>query len=137
MREKIIAGFLCVLLMLSLSGCESKKAEEAQKGKDIEYTVVAERDLPQELVDVIDAKKTEKYKITYTDGEYLYISYGYGEQESGGYSIGVKALYQTPNSLHFAVEVHGPKRGENVPKGKSYPYIVVKTEAVELPVVFE
>lgn len=137
MKKRIIASFFCGWIVLALTGCTVGEEEKAQKVRDLEYTVVKEREIPQDLVEVIETKKAEKFKVTYTDNEYLYISYGYGQQETGGYSISVKDLYESDNAIYFSVEVHGPKRGEEVSQGSSYPYIVVKTEALDLPVVFE
>ncbi|MEW4412605.1 protease complex subunit PrcB family protein [Clostridium sp. AN503] len=62
---------------------------------------------------------------------------GYGEQPTGGYSISVNELYLTENSIVIDTELKGPEKGEEVGVEKSYPYIVVQTEYLENPVIFQ
>ena len=62
---------------------------------------------------------------------------GYGPQSTGGYSIAVKELYLTSNSIVIDTELLGPEKGENPAPETSYPYVVVKTEFSQKPVVFE
>ena len=73
----------------------------------------------------------------YTDYIYVYIANGYGKQPTNGYSIQVKNLYLTENAVCFKTELYGPQVGEDVSQAESFPYIVVKLEAIDLPVVFE
>ena len=62
---------------------------------------------------------------------------GYGEQETGGYSICIRDLYLTSNAIIFDTELIGPRKGETISKSPSYPYIVVKVELRDENVVFE
>ncbi len=119
-----------------LAGCAALTAK-SEKIRDLEYTVVKEEDLPEELRLQIDEKKEARFKITYQSDGYLYIASGYGEQETGGYSIAMKELYLSDNAVYFDTELCGPQKGETINHAPSYPYIVVKTEAVEKPVVFQ
>ena len=57
--------------------------------------------------------------------------------ETGGYSIQVTDLYLTENAVCFGAALLGPKKEEQPPAAVSYPYIVIKTEAVDETVVFE
>ena len=77
------------------------------------------------------------FKLTYTDDQNLYIVVGYGEQETGGYSICIRNLYLTSNAIIFDTELIGPRKGETISKSPSYPYIVVKVELRDENVVFE
>ena len=77
------------------------------------------------------------FKTTYElDGD-LYIVRGYGEQETGGYSICIRDLYLTSNAILFDTELVGPRKGEQVSSGPSYPYIVIKTEKRDESTIFE
>lgn len=128
---------LCVLVCgLLLCSCGVRKAEK-EKVRDLEYTVVEDEDLPEELKEQIDLKKKSHFKFTYETGEYLYIVMGYGQQETGGYDIRVKELYLSPNAVFFQTELSGPEKGKTISQSPSCPYIVVKTELVGEPVVFE
>lgn len=136
--KKIRAILFCGLLIaLSLfSGCGKKLQEEPVKIRDLELTVVSEEKLPEELLANISEKKMNPFKFTFQDGGYLYICIGYGEQQSGGYSITVDELYLTENAIYVKTCLIGP--GADVPDDgvKSYPYIVIKTEYLDYAVVF-
>ena len=62
---------------------------------------------------------------------------GYGEQLTGGYSIRVNDAYLTSNALYCDTSLIGPEKGTEVQKAVSYPYIVIKTEYIDMRVVFE
>ena len=128
------AGLLlsCVCL---LGGCSDKGAEE--KVKDLEFTVVGQNEIPRELMDMIEHKKTEEFRLTYTSGEDLYIAVGYGEQQTGGFSISVPEFYLTENSMVIKTELQGPEQGSQQAASPSYPFIVIKTKFIEEPVVFQ
>lgn len=134
--KKLIVGTLTLSLLLPVSGC-SLSTGKTEKIKDLEYTVVKESKIPEELFTEIEAKKNECFKLTYSDGQYLYIANGYGAQQTNGYSIQMKEFYLTENAIYFKTELYGPQNGENVSNTESYPYIVIKTEAIDLPIVFE
>ena len=107
------------------------------KISDLDYTIAAEADIPEELQNDIEEKKAADFKMTYKDNEFLYIVRGYGEQETGGYSICIRDLYLTSNAIIFDTELIGPRKGETISKSPSYPYIVVKVELRDENVVFE
>ena len=69
--------------MLSACGGETEKEEDRN---NLEFTVVSEDRLPDELKEILDQKKESAFKLTYADEGYLYICVGYGKQESGGNS---------------------------------------------------
>lgn len=119
-----------------LSGCKVKK-DDGKKVRDMEFTVAAEADIPQELKQIIAEKQKAPFKLTYSDDKNLYIVVGYGQQESGGYSIAVNELYLTDNFIMLDTELLGPEKGESAGTEASFPYIVIKTELSELPVVFQ
>ena len=99
--------------------------------------MVAETDIPQELKDIIGQKQQSPFKLTFSDDQNLYIVVGYGQQSTGGYSIAVNDLYLTDNSIVLKTELIGPEKGEVTGSEASYPFIVIKTEMSELPVVFQ
>ncbi len=85
-------------------------------------------------------KKDPMEKITYQDNGFMYICVGYGEQVSGGYSIAVNALYLTENAIYADTTLLGPDPSDPAAGKKnsvSCPYIVLKTEFIDKPVVFD
>jgi hypothetical protein len=124
-----------VCLVRILTGCSVDKTEQ-EKVRDLDFQVVAEADLPEELRNLTEEKKTAPFKLTYSNDQGLYIAVGYGEQATGGYSICVNELYLTENAIVIDTELKGPEKGEPTGTQKSYPYIVVLTEQLENPVIF-
>lgn len=133
----LVFGLLAwVFAVRVLTGCSVQK-ENQDKVRDLEFTVTGEADLPQELAQLIQEKKAAPFKLTYSNDQGLYIVVGYGEQQTGGYSISVRELYLTENSIVIDTELLGPEKGEEVGVEKSYPYIAVQTEYLENPVIFQ
>lgn len=124
--------FLCCYLLLT--GCSQSEAPE--KTKDLDFTVVSGTDIPEELQNLIQERQENSFELTFSDNSCLYIIKGYGKQTSGGYSITVNDFYQSDDQLVFDTDLFGPKKDEKVSESPSYPYIVIKTEYRENPVVF-
>lgn len=138
LNKKVLLAvvFLAAFVVSFLTGC-GQKTEEPEKIRDLEFTVVQERELPEQLKLLIGEKKSNPFKLTYTGSDALYIVQGYGTQPTGGYSVTVKELWLAENAIYFCSELLGPKEGENVSQSMSYPYVAIKLEAIDLPVVFE
>ena len=113
--------------MLSACGGETEKEEDRN---NLEFTVVSEDRLPDELKEILDQKKESAFKLTYADEGYLYICVGYGKQESGGYSVTVNELYETDNAIYVNTNLLGPKAGSSPGTSPSYPYIVLKIGSI-------
>lgn len=127
---------LSIIMLLLLSGCNVKK-DDGEKVRDLEFTVVGEADAPQQLQTILAEKRTQPFKITFTDEQNLYIVVGYGPQQTGGYSIQVEELYLTDNAIVLDTELLGPEKEETVAPETSYPFIIIRTELLENPVIFK
>lgn len=132
-KALILIGILSMSFLLS--ACKTEKTE-MKKIKDVDFTVVEEADIPKELKEIIEEKKAEPFKLSYSNTDYLYIATGYGEQPTGGYSIVVNDLYLTKNAIYFDSNLLGPPKDEMVTQALTYPYIVVKMELIDKSVVF-
>lgn len=134
----IFVVFICLAVLLSglAAGCKSQKNAE-EKIRDLEFTVVTQQEIPEELQKIIAQKEKEAFRFTYSSGTDLYIAAGYGEQKSSGYSISVPELYLTDHTIVIKTELMGPEQDEQTEWAVSYPYIVVKTEWIDCPVVFQ
>ena len=122
-----------LFVVFALAGCLK---EDAQKVRDLESVIVSEEALPTELKTIIDGKKEKPFQLTYSDKEYLYICIGYGKQETGGYSIVLNDLYLTETEVRVDTTLLGPELSDQAKKTATYPYLVIRTELVEQPVVF-
>ena len=122
-KGKVYLGLMMLFAMtLWLAGCSASK-DSGDKVRDLDFSVVGDMDVPDELKNLIAEKQQQPFKLTYSDEQNLYIAVGYGVQPTGGYSISVNELY--------------PEKGENAGAEQSFPYIVIRTEYLENPVVFQ
>lgn len=124
-------------MLLMLTSCNKMKKQEETKIKDLDFTMVDEADIPDVIMDKIEESKGEPFKFSFSDGQYLYIVVGYGEQPTGGYSIQVKEVYETKDYVVVLTELLGPNKDDNVTMSLSYPYVVIKTEDLSLPVYYK
>lgn len=134
--KKVVALLLVVVLTTMLCGCKTETAKD-EKLKDLEFTVVKSVDEPEQLKTMIEEKKIQSMKLSYSDGEYLYVVVGYGEQKSGGFSIQVNEFYETANAIYIDTTLLGPKEGDVVTEALTYPYVVIKTEYIDKPIVYK
>lgn len=123
----------------SSSGSEvaGENIRNTEERVDLEFTVCEEGRLPKELVEIIEEKKAGPFKLTFTTREYMYIVVGYGAQQRGGCSVTVNSLYRTSQAVYIDTNLIGVE-GETIQiDGMTYPYVAVKCENQNLPVVYE
>lgn len=132
---KIVCAVVIFLLTIQISGCEGNY-KGSEKGLNLEYTVLGETKIPEEFLSQIEEKKAEKFELTYRDNEYLYIAKGFGEQKTSGSSISVTNLICEDQTIYFESKLVIPQGKENLNSISSFPYIVIKTELIDFPVVF-
>lgn len=136
---RLFAYFAAIILMAgcaSASGCGIEKTD-GSKISDMAYEMVEEEDLPEELKAKIEEKKSADFKLTYEADGYLYVVRGYGEQETGGYSIQILDFYMTKNALVFHTNLIGPSKDETKNAAPSYPYLTVRAKDPEKNVIFK
>ena len=142
-KKLILWGMVITVLSVCLAGCGAGEKKGDEKLKDLEFTVLGEENIPEELKQTIEEKKEKEFKITYQDGDFLYICVGYGKQETGGYSITINELYLTANAIYMDTNLIGPEPENRElyhaqeKDGASYPYVVVKMEYLDKSVVFD
>jgi hypothetical protein len=120
---------------LIFTSCKGENTD-VKKVRDLEFTVVEDADVPEQLMEIINEKKAQPFKMHYKNTDFLYIVVGYGEQPTGGYSISVDELFLTSNAIYIDTNLIGPSQDELVANATTYPYVVVKTEFLDEPVVF-
>lgn len=136
--KPIVYLLLLIGLMSILVGCNAKDSKP-EKVKELEFTVVEDGDVPDKLMETINEKKSDPFKVTFTDDgeEYLYIVVGYGEKPTGGYSISVDEFYLAENVIYIDTNLIGPSEEEFVSNAVTYPYVVIKTEFTDKRVMFD
>lgn len=136
MKQKMIQLLVVIAMAALMSGCGGQE-DKTQKLRDLEFEVLSAQQIPEELQEIIEEKKQENFKLTFTDGEQQYICVGYGQQPTGGYSIAVTELYETENAVYVHTNLMGPSAEELKQEKLSYPYIVIRLEKQDKTVVFE
>lgn len=150
-KEKRILLLLFTAAGICLAGCSNSAAgwfhtektiasvdeQEAEQRIDLDFTVCEEERLPDELFEIIEEKKAAPFKLTFTTREYMYIVVGYGARQRGGCSVTVNSLYRTSQAVYIDTNLIGIE-GEPIQiDGITYPYVAVKCENQNLPVVYE
>lgn len=133
--KRLLNVCLVCLVATAVIAC-GREQQGTEKLRDLEFTIIAKDNMPQELLETVEMKKEQPFKMTLEDRGFLYICIGYGTQQTGGYSISVKEVYETSNAIYVDTELIGPQPGEKSKSVASYPYIVIKLEKVDKPVVF-
>ena len=133
-RRRILCVFSALVLLLS--GCSVRRID-GEKKQDLDYKTLDRLGIPEKLWKEVGEKKEEPFLLAYGDGEQLYIAIGYGEQESGGYSIQIEDLSLWENAIHIKTVLMGPEDEEKLTDEPSYPCLVVKMKYREEPVIFE
>lgn len=133
-RSLVLVLLILILTVLMLTGCRKKETDSDISSVD--FTVVPDSDLPQALTALIEEKKSGDMMMTYATESELYIIRGYGTRPSDGYNIQVTQFGKTTDRLIFSTELTGPEKDSQSTSLPTYPYIVIKTEYIELPVDF-
>ena len=66
---------------------------------------------------MIAERKEEGFQLSADQGE-LYLAVGYGTRPTSGYSIKVKALYETENAVYIQTELLGPSKEEKITENR-------------------
>lgn len=136
MIRRITFVLAIALLAMGIVGCGLIQ-NKSKDGKALDYTVMKGEDYPPEISKLIEAKKQEEFQMSYLCEGELYILKGYGVQSTGGYSIRVEYVKEIGEEIHIRTELVGPDSQEASREAVSNPYLVVKVDAPEKPVVFD
>lgn len=135
-RFKAIGSGAVLWFCLFLTGCQMGETPVV-KIRDLEFTVLEESQVPEALDEVIQENKNTEMKLSYQNQGKLYITRGFGEQKTGGYSIAVEQCYLAEDGIHVKFKLIGPSHQEKLTEEVSYPYIVIQTEDLEEPILFD
>ena len=107
---KRTGGLLCVLLLALLpAGCQFIRIEEGER-TPLEYTIVKQEEIPEEISELMEQKKKKVFQMTYQVGDIRYLMKGYGEQLTGGYSIQVEEVSESENAVFCKTRLIGPEK---------------------------
>ena len=155
-----------ILVLVALacvsSGCRKEAARERQ---ELDFTVCAQTELPDDLRGLIEEKKLHAFQLSYTTKEHLYIVVGYGEHDRTNLCVVVEELYKTDRAIyvktnlktmegagdgqsdkasridggtsgvHTAGDGQSDKASRIDAEPSMYPYIVIRLLRMDLPVL--
>ncbi|MBQ8412584.1 MAG: protease complex subunit PrcB family protein [Lachnospiraceae bacterium] len=136
-RHWLLLMVYALFIVSCLTSCG--KSEDKIK-KEIDFTVCDKTRMPEELVEIIEEKKAKVFKLSYISSDYMYIAIGYGEKIRQNLNVVVEDLYMTDNAIYVETNLITKEQTEDGMDagGESmYPYIVLKCENYDLPVVFD
>ncbi len=131
-KRFIVCLLIALFAVLLITGCSTGPQEKVE---DLEFDIATSEDIPEALQRIIDEKKSDPFKLTYSNDGLLYVVVGYGTQDTSGYSIQVPECYRTEDSIVVDTELIGPSAEEAATQ--TYPYIVLVMTDISLPVMFE
>ena len=89
---KRTGGLLCVLLLALLpAGCQFIRIEEGER-TPLEYTIVKQEEIPEEISELMEQKKKKVFQMTYQVGDIRYLMKGYSG--GGGFRIRERSILQ-------------------------------------------
>ena len=134
MRIKILLTALILWTACFFCGCRIIRIEEEER-RPLEYQVISQDQIPGEILNLVEEKKTKEFQMTYQVGEDLYLIRGFGQQMSGGYSVQVEEVSRSSNGIFFKTKLLAPS-GEEQGGEPSYPFVAVKIKYRKEPVQF-
>ena len=138
-KMNVLFSIFAVLLLQAaglLTGCITKSGEE-QKINEPAFDVIDREDEPDELSAMIEEEKEHPFRIVYADQGKLYIAQGYGRQPTTGYSVAVRELYETENTICIHTNLMGPEKGEDIREIETFPYVTVQLDDIDKEVIFD
>ncbi len=128
------AFLLCSAVSLAFLSACGKTGDNTPR-RDIECTVCDESRLPTELVEIINEKKEQPFRLTYASGAYMYVVVGYGTQNRDELSVVLEEFSLGGDAIYIDTKLASESQNaeNNV---LTYPYIAVKCEKYEYPVIF-
>ncbi|WP_346664378.1 protease complex subunit PrcB family protein [uncultured Merdimonas sp.] len=137
MRRKITVAALWVSLLVPvLAGCSLQRMD-AERIRDIEYTLADKEKLPEELREMIREEEGKPAEFSYGDQGILYAVKAYEEQDTGGYSVQVTDCYESETAVVVETTLLGPEKDETAADASTWPWIALKMEYTDKPVLFQ
>ncbi len=129
----LLAMTMGVLTAAILTACSVADINSGagEKVEDLEYTILGEDIIPEELMPLIEERYEEAFQMTYTDNDFLYVCIGYGKQDNSGYTVVVNDFFLGENGVLVDTSLIGPAAGEERINAPQYAYIVLRTDALE------
>lgn len=135
MIKKILLLISILITCISFEGCSVITISD-KKETDLDYEIIEYHYLDYHLKDLYNSYYSENNRITYDDGNYMYLFIFYGKMPSGGYSVNIKELYSTASNIIVDTTLTGPQKEETTAEKESFPAIVLKIKSSSKTVIY-
>ena len=136
MIKKIIGVGIGIGMLAAVVAYFKVDKIDRKKVNDVAFEVVDEENIPVEIEEYIDGFGKEMRRGSYLCSDGLYIVVYYGEQTTDGYSIDVREIYESKDTVFIETVLMGPKSVKEIKEEASYPYVVIKIPVNDKKVVF-
>ncbi len=128
----------CLFLFFAVVFLTVSCGKEGEERVEAVYDVCESWELPDELTQLIEEKKTEEFQLVYENSSYQYLAAGYGEQPEK-YVAAVKTLEETKDRIYADfILVSRENLGDRAAGEASLcPYIVLRLEKNGKTVLFQ
>ena len=133
--KNVLMLMLTATLAVFFTACSIQNID-TEKIRDLEYIVLEEEHIPEEVYEQVVNDMDEFCRKAYVCSDVLYIVICYGAQPTQGYSIEVDYLYESSNAILVETTLKGPSGMDKVEEVISYPYVVLQVENIDKTVVF-
>lgn len=132
-------SFLVVCFSFTfLAGCKKKQEVSYEP---LTFEVCTEKTMPDELFAIIENRKQNRFQITFSNQQNLYIAVGYGAHDRDNLAAVLNEIYATKQAIYVDTDLMSERHleGESLPRGEFSlcPYIVLKCDYSERPVYFK
>lgn len=136
--KKGLVWLLLLGMIFGIPGCGSDgpKARTYENMQDVVYEIVSGSDVPHKVNEKIFKAKEKGFGFSYRDGEVMYVAFGFGQQNTGGFSIQVLNAKENETEILIEAQLVAPGPEEVVSTSPSYPYMILKMANVEKDVQF-
>lgn len=136
-KRVLLAATVLLLLMMVISCGEKQTPKRTYESmQDVVYEIVSGSNVPHKVNEKIFKERDKGFGFSYRDNEGMYIAFGFGRQNTGGFSIQLAAVKENEDEILIEAKLIAPTPEEVVSTSPSYPYMILKMEDTEKNVEF-
>ncbi len=137
-KKRCTLVLIILLLTAVLVSCGKQEAPKRtyENMQDAVYEIVSGSEVPHKVNEKIYKEREKGFGFSYRDNEGMYIAFGFGRQNTGGFSIQLVAVKENEDEILIEAKLIAPAPEEVVSTSPSYPYMILKMEDTSKNVEF-
>lgn len=136
--RKIIFVSVILFILIWVTGCKKVNDNEssaignseADSYEITDYEICDYTMLPEELLEVIDGKKHEAFRLIYSNNTYTYMAVGYGEKYANEYLVVPERVSMKDGQLELESSLVSKEYKDEYDKkggeASKFPYVVIR-----------